>query len=220
MSKLILASNTNFLDITELKSHLDIPIDKARILYVITGTKKTFDNSFMHRHLKRVAERGLNYISYDIEGKSEHELSNKLKDFDIIHIEGGNTFHLLKTIQDTHFDTILKDKIESGLNYIGTSAGSYIMTPSIITATWNERGLDRFSLEDFTAMNFVPFVMKAHYREDRKESILDNVRDLKWPLKILTDEQAIAVDGNNFALIGTGEEITLEKLEHEQMETS
>ncbi|HRP37037.1 MAG TPA: Type 1 glutamine amidotransferase-like domain-containing protein, partial [Candidatus Dojkabacteria bacterium] len=213
--KIILASNTKFLDIPNLNENLDVPLQKAKILYIITGSKKVFDNSFVQRHLNRVTERNLNYTSYDIEGKSETEISKKMDNYDIIHMEGGNTFHILKTIYATNFDKILKKRLDEGMNYIGTSAGSYVMTPSIITATWNDRGFDRCGLEDFTALNYVPFILKAHYTKERRQSILDNSTDLKWPLKILTDNQAIAVNGDSFKLIGEGEEITLESLQNE-----
>jgi dipeptidase E len=215
MSKLILAANTNFMDIPDLNDHLDIPLQKARVLYITTGANKVEDVSFVERHLHRVAERNLKYTAYDIEGKSEREISKTLDDYEIIHMEGGNTFHILKTIYDTNFDKILKKKLDKGMNYIGTSAGSYVMTPSIITATWNDRGFDRCGLEDHTALNYVPFVLKAHYTKERKQSILDNSLGLKWPLKILTDNQAIAVDGNNHKLIGESKEITLEQLQNE-----
>ncbi|MCA9380240.1 Type 1 glutamine amidotransferase-like domain-containing protein [Candidatus Dojkabacteria bacterium] len=215
MSKLILASNTNFLDILDLNDYLDIPIQKAKVLYIITGSNRVHDDSFVKRHLKRVAERNLNYTSYDIEGKSETEISKTMEDYDIIHMEGGNTFHILRTIYDTSFNKILKKRLDEGMNYIGTSAGSYVMTPSIITATWNDRDFDRSGLEDFSALNYVPFVLKAHYSEDRKQSILDNVSGLSWPLRILTDDQAIAVNNDDYNLIGNGPEITLERLQNQ-----
>lgn len=215
MPKLILASNTNFLDIPNLNDYLDIPLQKAKILYITTGTTKVDDVSFLRRHLERVAERNLNYTSYDIEGKSETEISKTMDDYDVIHLEGGNTFHILKTIYNTNFDKILKKRLDEGMNYIGTSAGSYVMTPSIITATWNDRGFDRCRLEDFTALNYIPYILKAHYTKERRQSILDNAQGLKWPLKILTDNQAIAVNGDNYQLIGEGVEITLENFQNE-----
>jgi len=215
MPKLILASNTKFLDIPNLNEHLDVPIQKAKILYITTGANKVDDVSFVERHLERVAERNLNYMSYDIEGKTETEISKTMDNYDIIHMEGGNTFHILKTIYTTNFDKILKRRLDEGMNYIGTSAGSYVMTPSIITATWNDRGFDRCRLEDFTALNYIPFILKAHYTKERRQSILDNAQGLKWPLKILTDNQAIAVNGDNYQLIGEGVEITLENFQNE-----
>ena len=215
MPKLILASNTNFLDIPELNDYLDIPLEKAKILYITTGANKVNDDSFVKRHLERVAERNLNYTPYDIEHKSEDEISSTMDNYDIVHMEGGNTFHLLKTIRETSFEIILKKRLHSGINYIGTSAGSYVASPSIVPATWNDGGFDKCGLKDLTGMGLVPFVIKAHYTEERKESILENAKHLKWPLRILADDEAIAVDGNNFQLIGKGEEITLENLQNE-----
>lgn len=215
MPKLILASNTNFLDIPDLNDYLDIPLEIAKILYITTGSNKVKDDSFVKRHLERVAERNLNYTSYDIKGKTEAEISKTLDNHDIIHMEGGNTFYILKTIQETNFETILREKLNNGLNYIGTSAGSYVVTPSIITATWNDRGFDRCGLEDFAGMNFVPFVLKAHYTNERKETILNNTKDLRWPLRILNDYQAFAVNNQEVKFIGKGEEITLDQLQNE-----
>lgn len=215
MQKLILASNTKFLDIPNLNDYLDTPIEEAKILYVITGSKKVSDNSFVERHLSRTRERNLNYESYDIEGKTIEELDGKLSQFEILHMEGGNTFHILKTIFDTGFDKVLKKHINRGMNYIGTSAGSYVMTPSIVTATWNDRGHDRCGLTDFNALGYVPFVLKCHFTKERKQSIIENSINLHHPLRILTDGQAIAVDGESHKLIGKGEEITLESLQNE-----
>ena len=217
MQRLILASNTTFLDIPELNEHLDLQLEKAKILYITTASNKVHDISYVNKNLSRVRDRNLIYEIYDIEGKSKDNLDKKLSDFDILHMEGGNTFHLLKTIYDTGFDKVLKKHIKRGLNYIGTSAGSYVMTPSIITATWNDRGFDRCGLIDLTALSYVPFVLKCHYTEERKQSILDNSKNLIYPLKILKDGQAIAVHGDKYKLIGEGSEITLEILQNENV---
>ena len=142
----------------------------------------------------------------DIEGKSKEEILNFFKDKNIIHIEGGNTFYLLKAIRETGFAEILKKLLSEGKIYIGTSAGAYVMCPTIEVANWNETGRDRFDLEDFSALNYVPFVLKVHYKDEMENTVREKMESLKYPLRILKDGQGILVEDDKYTFIG-GQEV-------------
>lgn len=51
---------------------------------------------------------------------------DEMKQYDAIYFCGGDPAHLLNEINRTGFDDILKQVVESGLFYIGVSAGSII----------------------------------------------------------------------------------------------
>lgn len=207
--KLLLASSGSIFEKLNLDKYFDVPLSKARVLWITTASHKVPSTDYLQKHLERVQKLGLNYREFDIKGKSIAEINKELGNSNIVHMEGGNTFYLLKTIRETGFDKLLRKHISQGLNYIGTSAGSYIMGPSIITATWSGRGFDKCGVTDFTALNYVPFVIKAHYGEKDRAKYSEYVKNLEYPLKILTDEQAIFVQGENYDLIGKGEEVVL-----------
>ena len=205
--KLILASDLSFL----LKYGYDltgISKDQMKIGYVTTASKGA-RTTFNQELKKKIRDNGYPLEEIDIEGKSKEQLQDFFKNKNIIHIEGGNTFYLLRAIRETGFDEVLKELLDEGRVYIGTSAGAYVMCPSIEVSNWSDDTIDRFGVTDFTALNYVPFVLKAHYKDEAKELVEDKVKTLKYPLRILRDGQGILVEDNKYTFMGEGEEVKL-----------
>lgn len=210
--KIILASDYTFL----LKygySLTGIPKDQIRIGYVTTATKRIRTHQeFFKEVKKKIQDSGYFLEEIDIEGKNESELRNFFKDKNVIQVEGGNSFYLLKAIRETNFSQILKDLIGEGKVYIGTSAGAYVMCPSIVVSDWNKDpvAVDRCGVTDFTALNYVPFVLRVHYKDEKREEIKEKMESLKYPLRILQDGQGILVENNKYTFVGDGEEVKLD----------
>lgn len=206
--KIILASDLSFL----LKYGYDltgIPKSEMKIGYVTTASKGSRDKTFLEKVKNVMKENGIDFEEIDIEGKSKEEIPNFFKDKNIVHIEGGNTFYLLKTIRETGFAEILKKLLSEGKIYIGTSAGAYVMCPTIEVANWDETGRDRFGLEDFSALNYVPFVLKVHYKDEMESTVKEKMKSLKYPLRILKDGQGILVENGKYTFFGEKEEVNL-----------
>lgn len=77
----------------------------------------------------------------------------------IILVTGGNTFLLLKTLQDHNLIEILQEKINNGIPYISYSAGANILTPNIKTTN----DMPIVQPQSFNALNIVPFNLNPHY---------------------------------------------------------
>ncbi len=203
--KLILGSDLSFL----LKYGYDLTCiskDQMKIGYITTAAKG--DRGDFSRKLKfAIKDAGYNFEEIDIEGKTKEELRNLFKDKNIIHIEGGNSFYLIKVIRETGFAEILKELLEEGKIYIGTSAGSYIMCPTIEVSNWDTTGKIRYGVTDFTALNYVPYVFKVHYKDEQESKVRENMKTLKYPLRILRDGQGILVEDGKYTFVGDGEEV-------------
>jgi dipeptidase E len=206
--KLILASDYTFL-LKHGYALTGIPKDQLRIAYITTASKVARGKEFFEEVKAAVRKAGYDFEEIDIEGKSNDELRDLLRDKNVIHIEGGNTFYLLNVIRETGFSEVLKEQLEGGKVYVGTSAGAYIMCPTIEVANWNESGKDRFGMTDFTALNYVPFMLKVHYTDDTEDLIRKNMSTLKYPLRILRDGQGILVKDGKYTFVGDGEEVKL-----------
>ena len=93
----------------------------------------------------------------------------------MIYVCGGNTFYLLYKIQESGFDKIIKQFVESGKLYFGVSAGSYVVCPTIEMAYWKHPDRNDVGLEDLTGLSIVPFLITVHfepkYTQDIKKSI-------------------------------------------------
>lgn len=204
--KLILASDLSFL----LKYGYDltgIVKDQIRIGYVITASKGARDKTFIEKVKGSMLENGYNFEDIDIENKTKEELLDFFKDKNIIQVEGGNTFYLLRAMRESNFAEVLKELLDQGKVYIGTSAGAYIMCPTIEAANWSEDGKDRFGVDDFSALNYVPFVLKAHYKDEQETKIKEKIKTIKYPLRILRDGQGILAEDGRYEFVG-GDEVS------------
>jgi dipeptidase E len=208
MKRLLLSSNGGFV-VEKGFSLLFKDISKIRLAYIMTASKGVSDLSYVKWHKDAMDKAGIDYEEIDVDGKNEDELREILKDTNAIYVEGGNTFYLLKAIRESGFDKIIRELIEKGISYIGSSAGSYIACPTIEMATWKPKQKDRFGVEDFTALNFVPFLLTAHYTPEMESILKEKISSAKYPTRILQDGQGILVEGDDYKFVGDGEEIKL-----------
>jgi len=208
--KLILASDLSFL----LKYGYNltgISKNQIKIGYVTTASKgaRNFGQRVKDVMMPAIKDAGYYFEDIDIVGKSKNELRKFFKDKNVIHIEGGNTFYLLKAIKETGFDEVLKELLNEGKIYVGTSAGSYVMCPTIDVSDWNNETVDRFGVTDFTALGYVPFILMVHYKDEAKEFVKEKMKTLKYPLHILRDGQGVLVENGKYTFVGDGEEVKL-----------
>ena len=124
-------------------------------------------------------------------------------------MEGGSTFYLLKAVRETGFDKILKEELKKGKVYIGTSAGAYLMCPSIEVSDWSDQSVNRCGVTDFTALGYVPFALKAHYKEEEETFVREKMKTLKYPIRILRDGQGIFCEDGECKFIGDDKETVL-----------
>ncbi|WP_242133472.1 dipeptidase PepE [Aestuariivivens marinum] len=79
---------------------------------------------------------------------------------------GGNTFVLLNQLYKHHLITPLKNAINSGTPYLGTSAGSNICGLNIK----NTNDMPIVYPPNFSALGLVPFNINPHYEDPNPES--------------------------------------------------
>ena len=194
----------------EILSVLPKPADKVRVAYIITASKAQQDTSYVDKDRELMQNAGFNIEDVDIEGKNKKQLMKLLQAADIIYVQGGDAFYLLKQIRKSGFNKIIGKLLRKGIIYIGVSAGSVVAGRTIETANWagnqNEKSIKLMSLKGLKLVKSNIFV---NYKPEYLEMIRQKPKKIKENLRILTDEQALFVLDKKIILVGRGEAIVV-----------
>lgn len=131
-----------------------------------------------------------------------------LQEADAIVVGGGNTWKLLRMIQENGLIGPVREKVMSGTPYIGWSAGSNVACPTLRTT--NDMPITEPA--SFNSFNLVPFQINPHYldanpsghagetREQRIEEFLE-INAGVWVVG-LREGTMLLVENQKLSLIG------------------
>jgi dipeptidase E len=196
----------------EIIKLLQKPAYNVTVAFISTAAKSEPNIDYMAKDwIIMKDEMGFNVEEVDIDGKTENQVMELIKLKDIIFVEGGNTFYLLKAMRACNFERIIRKLLKQGKVYIGASAGSIVAGKTIKTAEW-KHDKDHFRVKNLKGLNLVPFDIFVHYQPEHAEIIKQKIKNPKKrakKLKILADGQAILVQGKEISLIGKGEQVVV-----------
>ena len=114
--------------------------------------------------------------------------------YDMIYMMGGNTFYLLKKIRDTKFDIKLKEAINNGIVYVGSSAGSIILGNTIELALAYDK--NDVNLTDFIGLKLIDGIIVPH--ANRKQGFIKEKKEqYKDKIYAVYDEHGIIINNDN-----------------------
>lgn len=83
-----------------------------------------------------------------------------VKEARVLYVGGGNSFRLLKALQQQQLLTLVRERVEAGeLRYIGASAGTNMACPSLRTTN----DMPIVQPRSFEAFGLLPFQINPHY---------------------------------------------------------
>jgi dipeptidase E len=108
------------------------------------------------------AKAGGRFAQMGFKLDSAHQTSNPrrvVEEAEAIFIGGGNTFRLLKALYDYDLLEVVRRRVEEGIPFIGSSAGSIVACPTLKTT----KDMPVVQPPSFDALHLVGFQISPHY---------------------------------------------------------
>lgn len=161
MRLLLISNSTNageaYLDYPKNNIRDFLGKDRKNCLFIpYAGVTISFDD-YEARVKERFAE-----VGHDL--TSIHHASDPVAavlEAEAIVVGGGNTFQLIKLIQDFGLIDPVREKVLGGTPYVGWSAGSNVCCPTIRTTN----DMPILEPESFRAFHLLPFQINPHYTD-------------------------------------------------------
>jgi dipeptidase E len=209
MKKVILASTSTLYD----GSYLD---------YLLPTLEKHFEGVNTLLFIPYAQPSGISYDDYtkkvatafkeiSIEVKGIHEFTDPkeaVKNAQAIFTGGGNTFLLVSKLYENELITVLKESIEKGTPYLGTSAGSNIGGKTMNTTN----DMPIVLPPSFDTLGFINFNLNPHYLDpvtgsthmgETRETRINEFHKLSTiPVLGLREGSWLEIDENNVFLRG------------------
>jgi len=120
------------------------------------------------------------FDEFDVRVDSLHKYGHAdkrkaVEEAEAIVVGGGNTFHLLKMLQQEKLIEVMRHVALNGTPYIGWSAGSNVACPTICTT--NDMPITE--PENFHALNLVRFQINPHYLDAHPEGHAGETREMR-----------------------------------------
>lgn len=179
---------------------------KRKVLYIYTACEKRLGEKWQIDDRNALVKAGFEVSDYTITGKTAAIIKKDFKKIDIIYFSGGNTFYLLEKIQQTKCANVIRDFVNSGKIYIGTSAGSIVAGPDIYPVYRLEKVREAPKLKGYKGLGLVDFVILPHWGgEHFKERYLNqrlaHAYNLKNKLILLNNNQYIEVKDDFYKIV-------------------
>ena len=166
--------------------------------------------TFSYEEYERKVQERFNEIGIKV--RSVHRALNKrnfVRHAQAIVIGGGNTFALLKKMQEEDLLDVIFRRVRAGVPYVGWSAGSNVTCPTICTTN----DMPIVEPHSFRAIGLVPFQINPHYLdanpaghagETREQRILEYLEANRSRYVVgLREGCMIRIKDENIELIGS-----------------
>jgi dipeptidase E len=209
MNNIYLASS-----ISNVASSIAKEIENTKKKLVFITTASELDKGkleWLKNDRKSLVDSGFNVTDYTFTNKNKNQINFDLKNFDIIAVAGGNTFYLLKMIQQSNCAETLRTLIGNGKIYIGSSAGSIIAGPNIYPAYSKEEAEEVPDLEDYTGLNLTDVIIMPHwgspvFKESYLKDTMEKAYTPDYKMVLLSDTQYVITNNDNYRIIDIAKE--------------
>lgn len=185
-----------------LKSHF---IDSEEVLFIPFARP----GGISHQEYTQKAATGLKPFAHTVVGLYEFsDMKKAISEAKAIFVGGGNTFLLVKKLHELNLMKALRQSIEKGTRYLGTSAGSNICglsmqttndMPIVYPPSFETLGILRFNINP----HYVDADTSSTHKGETRETRIQEFQTLNSETVVgLREGSWIKIDGNEITLEG------------------
>lgn len=139
-------------------------VSEAKVTIITTASPFKEQNKYAQKAKEDFVEMGFRHINFiDL----EFESPDRLKEKDVIFINGGNPFKLLYHTKKSGADKVFSELSSKNVVIVGVSAGALLLGPNIKVVHYFTPNINVFGMYDFTALNLTDILIFPHFdRED------------------------------------------------------
>ncbi len=170
-----------------------------RVAIVTTASGDKENNKYAQMAKSQLLEAGYADADFiDLEVSTDPSIFHS---YDTIYVCGGNTFKLLVAVRNAQFKTTVEQLLSRKGIYIGVSAGSIIMCPSVQIANEVQPDVNEINMTNFDALHFVEETLCPHYETSHEDEVKDYETRHEISVTRLTNDQAIVFENGVGVLI-------------------
>lgn len=202
--KLYLTSYT-MTTMAKIIEHEGRDLAKKKAIFIPTAGDPYNNRDFVEADRIALEKYGLDVVEMDVKNRSEEEIREAIDGADIVLVAGGNTFYLMEKLKKSRADKVIKEFIEKGGMYIGSSAGSIICCPTIEGAKEFDDPSLAPKLDNFDGMGIfkdviIPHTQKKKYFK-RIKMTTEKLKSKGYKVYQLTDDNVLFFDGNSSVIL-------------------
>ncbi len=187
-----------------LLPHLDAKPEELKVVFVTTAGNLYDETPWIERDRKKLKQLGFNIQQVDIASTNNDDLQTSLENTDIIFVAGGNTSYLLEQSHLSGFWDIVKEFMNNGVWYVGSSAGSVIAGPNIEYDKLYDEGEFGKELDSYEGFHFIDFILVPHADSEEHKPYIEKALQMygsRFDMRPISDNQAYLVRNGNVELV-------------------
>lgn len=204
MIQLFLTSASDYV-MDDIVKKLPKPPSDYNVAFINTASEvEEGDHWWIRAEKESLEKAGFIVDEFSITGMSSEAIEAKMADKQVIYVCGGNTFYLLDQVIKTGCGEIIKRKVNEGVIYMGSSAGSMIVGTRIDLISKND---DKSKAPDLksTGLGIIDIAILPHWGSSEfREGYLSDVESMYTEgVKILplTNSQYLWVNGDSMKIV-------------------
>jgi len=186
MKALLLSSGSSINTPAIFETHFEAKLRKMRVAF-IPHAADDLDGGFDRNYISNTIERWVKFLDVIDLYKDVVDWDN----YDVIWVGGGLMSSLHRSIFENQFNLKLNELMESGMMFVGSSAGAMIASGSQKVCGWYP-GEEEAQMIDKTGLGWIPFEIFPHYSAGQHKELIKKNAD--EPIILLPDNSAIGID--------------------------